>query len=102
MLKPSWLYGIQLWGCTSQRYIKIIQTFQNKVLRNIVDAPRYARNSDIHRDLNIPYVADEIKRSAQKHQQRVRDHVNPEVTQLLVKDGSTRRLKRKRPSDLVQ
>jgi hypothetical protein len=45
----------------------------NKGLRNIVDAPRYARNSDIsdiHRDLSIPYVAEEIKHLAQKHQQR--------------------------------
>jgi hypothetical protein len=60
----------------------MIQTFQKKVLRNIVDASRYARNSDSHWDLNIPYVANEIKHSAQKHQQRVREHVNPEVTQL--------------------
>jgi len=31
----------------------IIQRFQNKVLRNIVDAPWYVRNADFHRDLNM-------------------------------------------------
>lgn len=39
VLKPVWTYGIQLWGCTKATNIKIIQTFQNKVLRGIVNAP---------------------------------------------------------------
>jgi hypothetical protein len=39
VLKPVWTYGAQLWGCTKKSNIKIIQTFQNKVLRCIVNAP---------------------------------------------------------------
>jgi hypothetical protein len=39
VLKPVWTYGIQLWGCTSQSNRNIIQRFQNRVLRGIVDAP---------------------------------------------------------------
>lgn len=39
ILKPIWTYGLQLWGCAKQCHIKRIQTFQNKVLRNIVNAP---------------------------------------------------------------
>jgi len=39
ILKPVWTYGIQLWGCTKQSNTDIIQRFQNKVLRNIVNAP---------------------------------------------------------------
>jgi len=35
ILKPTWTYGIQLWGCTKQSNIDIIQRFQNKVLRNM-------------------------------------------------------------------
>ena len=30
-LKPFWTYGIQMWGCTKQSNIDIIQQFQNKV-----------------------------------------------------------------------
>jgi hypothetical protein len=38
ILKPVWTYGIQLWGCTKPSNAAIIQRFQNKLLRNIVDA----------------------------------------------------------------
>jgi hypothetical protein len=41
VLKPVWTYGAQLWGCTKKSNIKIIQTFQNKVLRCTVNAPWY-------------------------------------------------------------
>ena len=68
VLKPVWTYGIQLWGCASASNIEIIQRFQNKVLRNIVNAPWYIRNSDLHRDLGVEMVADEIRKFAQKHE----------------------------------
>jgi hypothetical protein len=48
ILKPVWTYGIQLWGCTKPSNTAIIQRFQNKVLRNIVDAPCYVRKADLH------------------------------------------------------
>ena len=75
ILKPVWLYGIQLWGCANDSNIKIIQTFQNKVLRSIVNAPWYVRNSDLHRDLHIPTVKEEIKKFAGKHEARLHLHV---------------------------
>jgi hypothetical protein len=59
-LKPVWTYGIQLWGCTKQSNIDIIQRLQNKVLRNIVDAPWYIRNASLHRDLQMEMVTNEI------------------------------------------
>jgi hypothetical protein len=39
ILKPIWSYGIQLWGTTSNSNIEILERFQSKVLRLIVDAP---------------------------------------------------------------
>jgi hypothetical protein len=32
MLKPTWTYGIELWGCASQSNIAIIQRYQSKLL----------------------------------------------------------------------
>jgi hypothetical protein len=32
MLKPIWIYGIQLWGTASNSNIKILQRFQSKAL----------------------------------------------------------------------
>jgi hypothetical protein len=55
ILKHVWTYGIQLWGCTKPSNIAIIQGFQNKILRNIVDAPWYERNADLRRDLHMEW-----------------------------------------------
>lgn len=101
ILKPIWVYGIQLWGCAADCHIKSIQTFQNKVLRNAVNAPWYIRNSDLHRDLGIPMVHEVIEQMALKHQSKLIDHINEEATQLLNTTNLTRRLKRKKPLDLV-
>jgi hypothetical protein len=93
ILKPVWTYSIQLWGCTKPSNVDIKQRFQNKVLRNIVDAPWFVRNSDLHR---------EIQRFAQKHEERLHQHENVEAIQLLDNMGIVRRLQRKKPYDLVK
>jgi hypothetical protein len=67
-LRPLWQYGAQLWGCSKPSNTNIIQKCQNKVLRGIVDAPWYVRNSDLHRDLNIESLIDIIKKIAQNHE----------------------------------
>jgi hypothetical protein len=58
--KPIWTYGIQLWGTTSNSNIEILERFQSKVLRLIVNAPWYVPNSVILKDLRIPTVKEEI------------------------------------------
>jgi hypothetical protein len=50
--------------------IQVIQRFQNKVLKCIVQAPWYIRNSD-HRDLRIETVTDIITRLASSHKKKV-------------------------------
>ena len=62
ILKPVWTYGIELWGCTKKSNIEIIQKFQNKVIRSIINAPWYIRNCDLHRDLHLDTVTEEIKK----------------------------------------
>ena len=83
ILKPVWTYGIRLWGCTKQSNTAIIQRLQKKVLRNIVDAPWYVRNADLHRDLKMETVTAEIRRFARKHEERILHHENVEAIQLL-------------------
>jgi hypothetical protein len=39
ILKPNWTYGIQLWGTASTSNIEILERFQSKTLRLLVDAP---------------------------------------------------------------
>ena len=102
ILKPIWLYGLQLWGCASQSNINLIQRFQNKVLRCIVDAPWYIRSDDLHRDLNVDTVAKEIEKAAASHEGRLSRHVNEEASRLINSLQSRQRLKRKKPGDLIR
>lgn len=101
-LKPIWLYGLQLWGCTYQKNLDQVQKFQNKVLRSIVNAPWYIRNVDLHRDLGVRTVAEEILNIARKHDDRLREHVNVEASNLNNTSGLRRRLKRTKPCDLLR
>jgi hypothetical protein len=101
ILKPVWTNGIQLWGCTKPNIIPVIQRFQNRVLRNIVGAPWYVRNADLHRDLRIEMVMVEVRQFARKHEERLLHHDNNEAIQLLDNSEMTRRLRRMKPFELV-
>jgi uncharacterized protein YeeX (DUF496 family) len=100
-LRPLWSYGIQLWGCASESNIQVIQRYQNKVLKCIVNTPWYIRNSDLHCDLGIETVTDIIAKFATSHKKRLQDHINIEASRLLNVNNITRRLKRKKPFELV-
>ena len=100
VLKPRWCYGIQICGCARQTHLNSFQTFQNKVLRNMVNAPWYIRNSDLHRDLEIPSVMEVVRKYAHKHRERLSQHVNAEASQLIVNQPAIRRLQRVIPTDL--
>jgi hypothetical protein len=50
VVKPIWTYGIQLWGTASNSNIEILQRFQSKTLRVILNAPWYINNSRVHED----------------------------------------------------
>jgi hypothetical protein len=76
--------------------------FSNPCYFLSVNAPWYARNNDIHRDLGIRMVSAEIKRIAKKHEDRLHQHTNVEAIQLLDNESTVRRLKRVKPFELVQ
>jgi hypothetical protein len=67
VLIPIWTYGIQLWGSASTSNIKILERFQLKALRMIVDAPWYVPNTVIRRDLQMPTVKEEICRYSSQY-----------------------------------
>ena len=60
ILKPVWTSGIQLWGTASESNIKILQRYQT--IRSIINAPWYITNVNIHKDLEMPTVKEEIQR----------------------------------------
>jgi hypothetical protein len=76
ILKPIWTYGIQIWSTTSNSSIEILERFQSKVLRLIVDVPWYVSNSIIRNDLRIPTVKEEISRFSSHYNVRITVHPN--------------------------
>ena len=69
LYKQILTYVIQLWGCTKQSNTDTIRRFQTKVLRDIVDAPWYTRNADLHRALQMEMVTNEIGKFCKKHEE---------------------------------
>lgn len=100
ILKPIWTYGIQLWGSASKSNIEILQRFQSKVLRGIVNAPWYVTNQQIHRDLRVASVMEEIRNFSVKYRERINAHPNKYASRVFkITDNEIRRLKRFKPSD---
>ena len=104
LVRPIWQYGSSLWGSACASQIQRIQTQQNRVLRLITNAPWFVRNTVLHRDLDIQEVKQVIQNSYTQLHSSLNSHPNP-VTQDLARRLSTRpverRLKRKRPIDLL-
>jgi hypothetical protein len=76
MLKPIWTYGRQLWDTASTSNIEILERFQSKNLRTIVDASWYVPNTVIRRDLQIPIVKEEIRLYSSQYSARLNPHPN--------------------------
>jgi hypothetical protein len=101
ILKPIWVYGIQLWGTASTPNIEIFERFQLKVLRMITDAPwyEYVPNTVIRKDLQIPTVKHEISRYSYLYSKCLSVHPN-ELILNLQEPPETRRLRKNLPIDL--
>jgi hypothetical protein len=82
ILKPVWTYDIQIWGTTSNSNIEILERFQSKDLRLIVNAPWYVQNSVIRNDLQVPTVKEEISRFSSHYNVSISVHLNELIASL--------------------
>jgi hypothetical protein len=101
ILGPIWTYGIPLWGSASTSNIEVLQRFQNRVLRAIVNAPRYVSKGLLHVDLGIATVREDIIIISWKYKGKITTHTNELVTILLNNVDEPRRPKRHKPTDLA-
>ena len=92
ILKPVWTYGIQLWGTAKKSNIEIIQRFQNKVLRSLVNAPWYVPNYTIQNDLQMNTVEEEIMVFSKSNRDRLHNHPNILAMPFMVDINQQRRL----------
>jgi hypothetical protein len=77
ILKPTWTYGIELWGCASSSNIAKIQKYQSKLLRLITNAPWFVTNQTLHQDLCIKEVRYVFREKAAAHYRTFSEHPNP-------------------------
>jgi hypothetical protein len=82
ILKPIWTYWIQLWSTASTSNIEILERFQLKALRMIVDAP-YVPNAVIGWDIQIPTAKDEIRCYSSQYSVRLSAHPNYLIVNLI-------------------
>jgi hypothetical protein len=80
--------------------IEILQRFQSKALRMIVDTPLYVPNTVIRRDLQIPTVKEEIHCYNSQYSARFSAHPNNLLVNLMEQPDYNRRLQRHLPYDL--
>jgi hypothetical protein len=88
-------------GCTKPSNTEVLQRFQSNVLCSITNASWYVSNLTLHRDLQIPFVTEEIKKYSIIYHSRLIRHENDQVTELSNPLHVKRRLRRQWPSDLI-
>jgi len=80
--------------------IEMLQRFQNRYLRIIINAPWYVTNDVLYYDLKVPYVRDEIKKLSQRYADRMEEHSNRLATNPVKRVKTIRQLKQKLSQDL--
>jgi hypothetical protein len=71
------------WFKASTSNTEILERFQSKAMRMIVDAPWLVTNTSIRRDLQIPTVKEEILRYSSQYSARLSVHPNDVVENLM-------------------
>lgn len=92
--------AIQMHYKASLCNIEIIQRFQSKILRVVVNAPWFITNEILHHDIQISTVREEATRFIERHMDRLNLYPNSLANQLM-KSVITRILKRRLPQDLL-
>ena len=98
LISKIWFH-IQIRGAVCNSNLDIIQRFQSKTLRLMLDARWYVTNAAIHRDLEIEMVKKEIERYSEHYEERIRTRPNELATIVLNRNLVVRKLKRFKPLD---
>ena len=94
ILTPVWTYGIQLWGCLNQETLTSFNDFKTRYLGTSLMHLGIIRNAELHGNLQIEIVTNQIGKFAKKREERLLYHVNVEAIQLLDNSELVRRFKR--------
>ncbi|GFU02366.1 RNA-directed DNA polymerase from mobile element jockey [Trichonephila clavipes] len=79
ILKPLLTYASPIWTHAARTNIDLIESFQNLILRQILDAHWYMRDADIRAACNIPTIRQTIRKLAITLFSNVDGHDNPSI-----------------------
>ncbi|GFT94465.1 putative RNA-directed DNA polymerase from transposon X-element [Trichonephila clavipes] len=79
ILKPLLTYASPIWAHAARTNIDLIESTQNVILRQILDAHWYMRNAGIRTACNIPTIRQTIRKLAINFFNNVDGHVNPSI-----------------------
>jgi hypothetical protein len=79
MIRPSMMYGFAIWGTVSHTQLQKLQVVQNKFLRAAFNAPWFVRNTQLHREANLPTIKEFLLDDARKFYAKAAVHPNPLV-----------------------
>ncbi|XP_017780075.1 PREDICTED: RNA-directed DNA polymerase from mobile element jockey-like [Nicrophorus vespilloides] len=77
IIRSGMTYASPAWGHTARTHLYKLQVIQNKTLRTIYNAPWFIRKVQLHREANIPFLSEYMKKSAEKAFARAEIHSNP-------------------------
>ncbi|XP_017784814.1 PREDICTED: RNA-directed DNA polymerase from mobile element jockey-like [Nicrophorus vespilloides] len=77
IIRSGMTYASPAWGHAARTHLYKLQVIQNKTLRTIYNAPWFIRNVQLHREANIPFLSEFMKKSAEKAFARAEIHPNP-------------------------
>ncbi|GFV84259.1 putative RNA-directed DNA polymerase from transposon X-element [Trichonephila clavipes] len=79
ILKPLLTYASPIWAHAARININLIESSQNAILRQILDAHWYMRNVDIRTSCNIPTIRQSIRKIAINFFSNIDGHDNPTI-----------------------
>lgn len=91
IIRPTALYGSAVWGTVALSHLRLLDTSQNKMLRNMANAPWYVRNQQIREDFKIKTISHEIKKRNKLIIQALNNHTNPLLREALSYDPNQMR-----------
>lgn len=97
LIAPVWQHALPVWGSlTSQTQFDKINTFQNTMLRKIINPPLHTTNETIHNVLKINTVEEIYNKTSTKLADRLSQHSNIEARKIIAAPYTPFRLARSR------
>ncbi|GBO22569.1 hypothetical protein AVEN_88291-1 [Araneus ventricosus] len=81
-LRPVITYACPTWGYAAKTNLKILETLQNNIIRQITNATWYMTNTDIRYAIKYPSLKEFIKKLATSFFKNLDNHDNPAILEI--------------------